>query len=334
MKKFSVCLCAFVLPLLSAHAGPNIQFETNFFDFGHLVGIEYVTGSFTVKNVGDAVLKLDPPHPSCGCTDAKAPETLAPGQSGQVTYRINLDHPMVKGTKTIAMISNDPEHVNTTLTVQLEFDPVYDIGGKKVIVTVPVDKSEATETLPIDRKDDKPIGIDKIVTSHEWISASVDAPPDDHSGKLVFTVKRGPKVPPHFDGTVKLYDSKISKDVAVRTIAVIGNIEGELAATPRGLYWMFSDQGSDLSKYPPASLSKIIQLKSVLGRDVKITSAKSSIPGTSVQILPKEPGKAFDLVLKMDEVPHAFVNGKVTLETSLESLPTLEVPVTINVFKQ
>jgi hypothetical protein len=50
--------------------------------------------------------------------------------------------------------------------------------------------------------------------------------------------------------------------------------------------------------------------------------------------VPKEPGKTFDLVLKLDEVPHAFVNGKVTLETSLESLPMMEVPVTINVFKQ
>jgi hypothetical protein len=39
-------------------------------------------------------------------------------------------------------------------------------------------------------------------------------------------------------------------------------------------------------------------------------------------------------VRKIDEVPHAFVTGKVTVETSLESLPTMEVPVTINVFKQ
>jgi hypothetical protein len=232
------------------------------------------------------------------------------------------------------MKSNDPEQKSATVTVQLEFDPVYEIGGKKVIVTVPVDKSEASENLSIDRKDDKPLGIDKIVPSHDWIGATVDAPPDDHSGQLVFTVKRGPKVPAHFEGTVKLYNTKISKDVAVRTIAVSGTIEGELAASPRGVYWMFSDQGNDLSKYPATSLSKTVQLRSVLGHDVQIKSAKSSIPGTSVRIVPKEAGKTFELVLQVDEVPHAFVNGKVIVETSLESLPTMEVPVTINVFKQ
>src|SRR4051794_28113178 len=126
MKKFFLCLCVYVAALSSAQAGPKIQFETNFFDFGHLVGIEFVTGSFKVKNVGDAELKLDRPKPSCGCTDAKGPDTLAPGQSGEITYRINLDHPMVLGTKTITMLSNDPEHLSTQLSVQLEFDPVYE----------------------------------------------------------------------------------------------------------------------------------------------------------------------------------------------------------------
>lgn len=335
MKKFFLCLCATLLSLLSADAGPRIQFETNFFDFGHLMGIEFVTGSFKVKNVGDAVLKLDPPRPSCGCTDAKAPETLAPGQSGEITYRINLDHPMVKGTKTITMVSNDPEHVSTALTIQLEFDPVYDISGKKVVITVPADKSEASESLTITRRDSNPpLGIDKIVPSHDWITASINAQPDDYSGQLVITLKRSPKLPAHCDGTVKLYNTRLSKDEPVRTISVIGTIDGELAASPRGLYWTFSDQGDDLSKYTPTSLSKTVQLKSILGHDVQIKSAKSSIKGTSVQIVPKEPGRTFDMVLKLDKVPHAFVNGKVTLETTLESLPVMEVPVTINVFKQ
>ena len=124
------------------------------------------------------------------------------------------------------------------------------------------------------------------------------------------------------------------RDTPVRTITVIGEIEGELAATPRGVYWMFADQGNDLKAYPAAALSKSVQLKSILGHDVEIKSAKSSIKGTSVQVVAKEPGRLFDLVLKLDELPHGFVTGKVTLETSLQSLPVMEVPVTISVLKQ
>lgn len=336
MKTFSFCIRASIVTVLAAsvHATPKIQFESDLVDFGHLEGIEFVTGAFKCKNAGDTPLKLDPPKPSCGCTDAKiTPDTLAPGQSGEVTFRINLDHAMVKGQKTIAIISNDPQTPIVTLKAQLEFDPVYQIGAKKVLVTLPVGKDEASENISINRPDDRPLGIDRIVASHEWFSAAIEAKPGDNTGQIVVTLKRSPHVPAHFEGTLKLYNSQLSKDVPVRTIGVTATVEGELAASPRGLYWMFSDQGSDLSKYPATALSRSVQLKSVLGHDVEIKSAKCSIKGTSVQIVPKEPGKTFDLVLKLDEVPSGFVNGKVTVETSLTSLPTMEVPVTINVFK-
>jgi hypothetical protein len=332
MRKFCLCLCASTVlgPFAHVQAAPKIQFETNFYDFGHIVAVEYVTGAFKYKNIGDAVLKLDPPHPSCGCTDAKAtPDILAPGQSGEITYRINLDHPMVKGQKAITIVSNDPQSPSVTLKAQLEFDPIYTIEAKNVRVVVPAEKQEATESFTISRPDGQALDIDRIVASHDWISAAVD----ENKGIVNVTVKRTPLAPAHFTGNIKLYNSKLAKQ-SVRTIAINGDIEGELAATPRGLYWVFADHGSDLKNYPATALSKTVQLKSILGHAVEIKSAKSSIKGTSVQIVPKEAGKTFDLVLKLDEVPHGFVTGKVTLETSLASLPEMEVPVTISVFKQ
>jgi hypothetical protein len=333
MKIRSLCL-SFTVVCMALPAGllanPGIQFETNFFDFGHLSGVESVSGSFKFKNVGDAVLKLNPPHPSCGCTDAKAtPDNLAPGESGVITFKINLDHPMVKGEKTITIVSNDPQTPSITLRAQLEYDPLYTIAEKSIRVSVPAAKSDATESLTITRPDDQPLGIDRITTSHDWISAVVD----EKTGLLNVTVKRSPQVPPHFTGTLKLWNSKLGT-VPVRTITVIGELEGELAASPSGVYWVLSDQGSDLKAYPAAALSKSVQLKSILGHDVEIKNAKCTIKGTRVQVVTKEPGKVFDLVLKLDEIPHGFVTGKVTLETSLASLPQMEVPVTISVFKQ
>jgi hypothetical protein len=45
----------------------------------------------------------------------------------------------------------------------------------------------------------------------------------------------------------------------------------------------------------------------------------------------KVPGKAFNLILKFEQLPTEFSNGKVTIETSLASLPTIEVPMTVAV---
>ncbi|MDB6056391.1 MAG: hypothetical protein JWO95_235 [Verrucomicrobiales bacterium] len=329
MKISALCFCASVA-CLSLQASPRIQFETNFFDFGHLAGVESASGTFKFKNVGDAVLKLDPPRPSCGCTDAKAsPDTLAPGESGVISYKINLDHSMVKNEKMIAILSNDPQTPSVTLKAQLAYDPVYQINEKSIRVTVPVGKDEATESLTIARPDNQPLGIDRITTSQEWISGAID----EKQGLINVTIKRSTQVPPHFTGSLKLWNSKCG-NVPVRTISVIGEIEGELAASPRGLYWVFAEQGNDLKAYPPTALSKSVQLKSVLGHEVEIKNAKCTIKGTSVEVVPKEGGKLFDLVLKLDEVPHGFVTGKVTLETSLQSMPQMEVPVTISVFKQ
>lgn len=329
IMKISALCCCISAACLSLQASPHIQFETNFYDFGHLAGIESASGSFKFKNVGDAVLKLDAPHPSCGCTDAKAtPDTLAPGESGLITFKINLDHPMGKNVKTIAILSNDPQTPSVTLKAQLEYDQVYQISEKSIRVSVPVDKNEATESLTIARADGQPLGIDRFTSSHEWISGAVD----EKQGLLNVTVKRGPQVPPSFTGSLKLWNSKLG-NVPVRTISVIAQVENELAASPRGLYWVFADNGGELKSYPETALSKTVQLKSVLGHEVAIKNAKCTIKGTSVQVVPKDSGKLFDLVLKLNEVPHGFVTGKVTMETSLESLPTMEVPVTISVFK-
>src|SRR5205807_2548522 len=117
----------------------------------------------------------------------------------------------------------------------------------------------------------------------------------------------------------------------VRSIDVAGEIQGELAADPPRFYWVIPDFGKNKSDYPAQSLTRKIELKSVLGHEVELKNAASNIKGLSVQVVPKEPRKTFDLVLTFDELPQAFTNGKVTVETSLASLPRLEVPVTIAV---
>ena len=117
----------------------------------------------------------------------------------------------------------------------------------------------------------------------------------------------------------------------VQTIPVVGQILGELAANPSQLYWVIPDLGTNKSDYPAQSLTKTIELTSVLGRDVELKNPTSGIKGMSMQIVPKKPGKQFDLVLKFDELPTEFSNSKVTVETSLVSLPKIEVPVTVAV---
>jgi hypothetical protein len=66
-----------------AEGTPKIQFDQTVYDFGKTSQVETVSGVFKFKNIGDGILKLEPPKPSCGCTVAELkPDTLQPGETG------------------------------------------------------------------------------------------------------------------------------------------------------------------------------------------------------------------------------------------------------------
>ena len=126
----------------TASGTPTIAFATNFCDLGKLTAIEKITGSFTFTNTGDAVLKVEPPLASCDCTEPKVTrDTLQPGETGQVTYTINLEKPL-SGQRFIRLRTNDPRHPSEQLTIQLDYTPLYDVSPKSFWVNVPAGRTK------------------------------------------------------------------------------------------------------------------------------------------------------------------------------------------------
>jgi hypothetical protein len=313
---------------------PRIQFATNFFDFGKITAPGSISGVFKFKNVGEGILKVDPPKAGCDCTESKIkPDTLAPGESGEIIYTITLDHAL-NGKKDILVHSNDPKTPDVHLIMQMDYTPLYEASPKALRMFLPAGKEEAQGSFTVTRTDGKPLQIERLTTSREWISAAFDPSfkPQDNTNmaRINVTVRRPSDPPSLINATVQLWNSNLTAR-PMQTVFVAGEILGELAAVPPRLYWVIPDFGPSKTNYPAESLTRTIQLKSVLGRAVELKNPTSNIKGMSVQIVPKDAGKLFDLVVKFDELPQEFVNGKVTVETSLASLPKLEVPMTISV---
>jgi hypothetical protein len=310
---------------------PRIQFETNFFDFGKITAVETLSGTFTFKNVGDAVLKIDPPQASCECTEPKVfPDALAPGESGEVRFTIKLDRPL-NGQRMIMVHSNDPKTPNVALTLQLDYTPLYEFSPKTLLVVLPAGKDALQSHVTVSRKDGKPLGVDRITASQDWITALFDSSskPEDSSAQINVIVHRPSGPPGPINATIQLWGSQTPR--ALQSLPVTGEILGELSASPRSLYWVIPDFGKDKSAYPEEALTRKIEFKSVLGREVELKKVTSTIKGLSMNVVPKVPGKVFDLILRFDELPAEFSNGKVTIETSLASLPKIEVPMTVAV---
>jgi hypothetical protein len=315
----------------AANGGPRIQFETNLFDFGKITAVETLSGSFKFKNVGDAVLKVDPPQASCECTEPKViPDTLAPGESGEVTFTIKLERPL-NGQRMIMVHCNDPRTPDVHLTLQLDYTPLYEFSPKTLTIILPAGKDVLESHVAVMRKDGRPLGVDRIIASQDWMSAAFDssARPEDSSAQINVTVHRPSGPPAPINATIQLWSSQVSQPL--QSLPVTGEILGELAANPRSLYWVIPDFGKDKAAYPEEALTRKIELKSVLGHEVELKNVTSTVKGLSTKIVSKVPGKAFDLVLKFEQLPTEFSNGKVTIETSLASLPRIEVPMTVAV---
>ncbi len=312
---------------------PSIQFETNFFDFGKLMVPGAISGVFKFKNAGDGILKVDPPVPSCGCTDARVkPDTLAPGESGEIAYSINLDRPMQGVQKHIKVHSNDPKTPDVQLTMQLDYTPLYELNPKMLHLTLAAGENEALGSFTVTRNDGKPLDIEKLLTSQKWVDAAIDpsSVARTTSARVNVKVHRPADPPSTFAVSVQLWASN-QMARPVQTLMVAGEMQGELSTVPSQIYWVIPDFGESKTNYPAAALTRKVELKSLLGKNVELRNASTSVKGLNVEIVPEDPGKSFGLILKFDELPRTFTKGKVTVETSLASLPKVEVPVTISV---
>jgi hypothetical protein len=321
---------------------PKIKFATNFFDFGKVTSSEKLVGAFKFKNVGNAVLRIDGPQASCDCTEAKvSPDIVEPGAEGQVTYSIKMDH-AVSGQRYIKVHSNDPQNPDLELTIQLDYTPLFETTPPKLNVVLRPGKDQTQVTFVVHRMDGKALGIDHISASQEWITAEFDAAyeppaaspfdtvqsPAESSGRVTVTVKRPSNYPSFFNEKVELWNGQQS-DHSAKIVEISGQIQGEITAEPPRLEWAFADLGDDIKQYSDIALTRHIDLVSALGRPVEFKKISTDVDGLSVKIVPGNGDRKYDLVVKFDKLPHNLIDGKVTLETSLDTLPKLEIPLHI-----
>jgi len=312
---------------------PVIQFETNFFDFGKLIAPGAVAGVFKFKNAGEGVLQVDPPHPSCGCTVAKViPDTLVPGEHGEIDYTVNLDHAMQGVQKHIMVHSNDPQTPDVRLTMQMDYSPLYVFNPTLLQLQLLAGKSDTERSVQVTRTDGKPVDIERLTGSQPWVSAVADPAfqPGTNAAQVNVTIHRPASPSAVLSASVQLWTAD-ETDRPMQTLLTLCQVQGALSVAPTRMYWVIPNFGDSITNYPDVALSRKLTLTSISGQPVKLGKVSVGIQGMSAQTVPKEGGKAYDLILKFNELPAGFTNSTLTVDTDPPSLPKLEVPVTISV---
>jgi len=316
-----------------AEGAPKLQFENTVYDFGKTSLVEKVAGTFKFKNTGDAVLKVQQPQPSCGCTTAGVkPDTLQPGETGELPFTLNLGRYTAKLEKHITVKSNDPKNPEIVLTVKADYTPLYEVSPTAIIPNVTLGGKDTNQSFTVRRTDGKPVHLGKLEGSKPWLKAEIDpsAKPEDSSVKVRLEIAPD-GLPRHFYENVQVYTTETN--IPITTLWVQGQLRGDLAMTPEVLYWNINDPDKAKAEHPEAMVTRRVTIKSSSGKTFEVKNAQSSVKGMQLEVVPKEPGKVYELVAKVDDIPEKSISGNISFETTLPTEPKLELPMTIGVFK-
>ena len=325
----AICLAA------QADGAPKIQFDQTLFDFGKTSQVATVSGVFKFKNAGDGILKLEPPKPSCGCTVAELkPDTLPPGAAGELSFTLNLG--LYKGNleKHIAVRSNDPQTPEVSLAIKVDYTPLFDLSPMTLSPNLPYGVNDASQFTTLTRTDGKPLRILRLDASQPWITATVEpgTNADQTTARIRVAIRReGP--PRRFNEYVHVYSADQTNNIPVSSIYLYGEVMGEVSLTPEALYWSITGATNTSAEGPEAQSTRRVTIRSASGQTLEVKNPKSTIPGIKVELVPKEAGKVYELVARLDTVPPSTISGNVSFETSVAAQSKIELPVIVNVFK-
>lgn len=112
---------------------PSAEVDNPRFDFGETWTGGDLEHEFTIRNAGEAPLKILRVKPSCGCTAAgKYPDEIAPGESGKFPFKLNTSRLHGKFTKSITVSTNDPKNRQMQLLLTGEIKQFVEMEPKLV----------------------------------------------------------------------------------------------------------------------------------------------------------------------------------------------------------
>ena len=124
-------LCA--PPAASAGLGPKAQVSETTYDFGEVFEDRKLAHTFTIKNIGDALLEIKDIDSDCACTAADSDKRIPPGGQGRITLTIAPYSVLRQFAKKTKVFFNDPDHPEVVLTMKGYGKPFIEIQPSHII---------------------------------------------------------------------------------------------------------------------------------------------------------------------------------------------------------
>ena len=306
---------------------PAIFFENPDFNFGQIYKGQRVEHIFKFENSGNDVLEINKVKTSCGCTAAiLTNNTLSPGETGEIKATFNSSSYSGNFTKSITVLSNDPNTTKYRLTISGEIIEDVIIKPKNInfgSVYVGEEATTTTKTVTIKSRKEPDFKIEKITPSKPLITTSIAGEKD---GEYIINVilKHNSEIG-RFSGVIYLEtNSLVQKKVK---IPFFGEIVGDITTYPKRIYYGTTTEGKELTQ------KLFVKIKE---HNIKILNTKLSPDFLSIKIDERyehnNPHYLIEIKLHK-EAAIGKLNGLLELYTNSKNQPVIKIPITGDIKK-
>src|SRR5436309_519404 len=143
---------------LASVAHSELVWEQTQLELRPAVGDDTAVGHFKYQNKGDKPIAIKNVSTSCGCTAASAKNSAEPGEKGEVTATFKIGDRTGVQQKMITVVTDDPEHPSTALTLKVIIPQVLELQPAFVFWQA----GEAAKPKTIIAKAGKDVAIKKL----------------------------------------------------------------------------------------------------------------------------------------------------------------------------
>jgi len=309
---------------------PKIGIDPMVKDAGTVAKGEKIESVFTVKNTGNADLVISDARPSCGCTVASFDRVVKPGQTGKITASVDTKNFTGPITKTVSVVSNDPENPQLALTIKAVVKPYVEIAPTEFVRFSAIKGDTPGQDLILysSEKDFQPTVAE---TSQPYVKAQI-APATD---KEKLEGKTGTQYKMHVTLEPSAPVGVLNAPIHVKTgiakqpdleIRVSGIVRDRISVTPASIVFGNFTPGKDVIS------RNVIFTNNKPGQAVKVQKVESSVAGISAEIVPMTEGVNYTVVLKPKaDLKKGEFSGTLKIFTSDKERPVVEVPISGNV---
>lgn len=308
-----------------AVAAPKIEVSPETKDAGTVAKGQVIETTFLVKNTGGSDLIIADARPGCGCTVASFDKVVKPGAEGKVVTSVDTKSFSGPISKSVLLLSNDPDRGQINLFIKATVKPFVDIlpqpyvrmalvkgdTDARDVVIVSEEKTfkptVAEAAQPYVKAEITPAGDKDKIPGHpgEQYKVHITVMPDAPEGLLNAPIRIATGVP---------------QQPSIE-IPISGVVRARVSVSPVMVNFGNFTAGKD-----PISRN-IVVTNNKPATPIKVTRAEVSVPGFVTDVVPTQEGISYTVVVKAsDKVKKGALDGTVKLFTTDKEKPMIELP--------